>query len=419
MSIAAFFSGNSTWSASMQFRGFRYLLLSTFFHSIGMGMEQLALGWLVYEMTDSPFMVGVATGARMAPFFFLGILSGAIADRVERRIHMRFATLGVGAISSLMAIAIISGAISPENTGEGWRVALVVAVALASGSVWAYMMTLKQSYTYDLVGPTYSLNGLSLNGMGQRFGGIAGALLAGFIIVRFGVGAQYMAVASTFVLAFIALLPISDVGQSAPKERGTVSQNLRGYFRVLRDNKNLRVLMLLTSATEVFGFSHQTLLPVLARDVMDVDAVGLGYMRAVQQAGGLVGLLMLANMYNFRKKGVLMFALAGAFGLAQIGLGFAPNLALFLFALVIVNGCAMAVDTLYKTLMQLAVSNEERGRAMGSWVLSIGTAPIGHMNVGFIAGAFSAPIALLVNGTVLAAVTITAAVSMPKIRRLE
>ena len=95
------------------------------------------------------------------------------------------------------------------------------------------------------------------------------------------------------------------------------------------------------------------------------------------------------------------------------------NIYSFLGVLLFVNACAMAVDTLYKTLMQESVSDEERGRAMGSWVLSIGFAPVGHVGIGALAGAVGAPRALLINGAALAAISVAAAVGLPRIRRLD
>jgi len=91
----------------------------------------------------------------------------------------------------------------------------------------------------------------------------------------------------------------------------------------------------------------------------------------------------------------------------------------FIIVLAAVNAGAMAVDTLYKTLMQSNVSDEQRGRAMGSWVLSIGVAPVGHLGVGGLATALGAQGALLVNGAVLAGISLAAAIGLPKIRRLE
>ena len=114
-----------------------------------------------------------------------------------------------------------------------------------------------------------------------------------------------------------------------------------------------------------------------------------------------------------------MFLLAGAFGLGQMAFSLADDLIVFMAILVLVNACASAVDTLYKTLMQSNVSNEERGRAMGSWVLSIGIAPVGHVGIGAMASAFGAPGALLVNGSILLGVSVLTALGMPKMRKLE
>ena len=85
MTLKALFDGSLAWGVSFQYRDFRFLWFATLLHSLSMGMEQVALGWLVLQMTDSPFMVGVASAARMAPFFFVDILSGAIADSMPTK----------------------------------------------------------------------------------------------------------------------------------------------------------------------------------------------------------------------------------------------------------------------------------------------------------------------------------------------
>ena len=113
-----------------------------------------------------------------------------------------------------------------------------------------------------------------------------------------------------------------------------------------------------------------------------------------------------------------MFYIVVFFGVGQIFLSFSDNLYLFAIFLLFVNACAMSVDTLYKTLMQQNVPNEQRGRAMGSWVLSIGTAPIGHLGIGGIATAFGAPMAVLFNGVMLTAAGISTFICLPKIRKL-
>ena len=176
--------------------------------------------------------------------------------------------------------------------------------------------------------------------------------------------------------------------------------------------------MILAAITEIFGFTHQSLLPVFAKDELGVGSVGLGIMSAFRQGGGIIGLILLANLSNFRHKGWMIFIIAGTFGLGEMAFSLGGGFVYFVVVLALINASAAIVDTLYKTLMQEVVPNEQRGRAMGSWVLSIGVAPAGHMGVGGLASAFGATRALLINGTVLLAVSIITALALPRIRRL-
>ena len=380
------------------------------FYSVGTGMEHVAVGWLVFDITGSAFMVGVAAAARMAPLFFLGILSGAMADWLEGRLFLFFSALGGVAVASVMAVILITG--DPSI----W---IVVVLVVAGGCVFAFTLTNRNAYTYDIVGPRHALNGLSLNQMAMQTGGIVGALISGALIEMVGPGWQYLAIAASYLGSASVFLIIGKAARIKQPERESVLNNLTGYVRFLRENRVIFILMCLTSITEVLGFTHMTLLPVFAKEVLHVGPVGLGYLTAVRQAGGLMGLALLANLQDFRRKGLLMFIIASGFGIGLMGFSLSSALVVFIVVLAAVNACAMSVDTLYKTLMQSNVPNEQRGRAMGSWVFSIGVAPVGHLGVGALASALGAPGALLVNGAVLTAVSVTAAWKLPKIRRLE
>ena len=192
-----------------------------------------------------------------------------------------------------------------------------------------------------------------------------------------------------------------------------------GYVRLVGGNRTLLALMCFTALVEIFGFTHQSLLPVFAKENLGVGAVGLGVMTAVRRGGGVLGLVLLASSGDYRRKGVLLLVCVTAFGAGLMAFSLAGGIVAFLIVLAFVNGCATIVDVLHKMLMQSNVSEEQRGRAMGSWVLSIGVAPVGHMGVGAMAGALGAPGALLINGSVLAFVGLSTALGLPRIRRLE
>ena len=410
MQLLAHLGGNAPWAASLQYRDFRLLCGSTLLNSLGSGMEQVAVGWLVFDLTGSAFMVGAAAAARMAPFFFLGFLSGAVADRVDRRIFLRFITMGGSVTTGLMALLLLSGA------AQIWS---ILAVVILSGSVFAFALTTRQAYAYDIVGPEHALNGLSLTAMSMQGGGIAGSLISGALIQGVGPGWQYVGVSICYFASMLVLLANRKIEQRVETRRESVLQNVTGYFQIIRENRVLLALMGLASVTEVFGFAHMALLPVFAKEVLHVGPVGLGVMTAVRQTGGLLGLTLLASLRDYRRKGLLMFILAAGFGLGLMAFALSSNLFFFLAVLAVVNACAMSVDTLYKTLMQINVPEEQRGRAMGAWVLSVGLAPVGSLSVGGLASAIGAPGALLINGSVLAFFSLGSAVGLPKIRRLQ
>ena len=403
-------NGMWNWAASLRIRDFRLLWGSTLLYSLATGMEQVSVGWLIFELTGSELMVGVGAAARMLPFFLLGLLSGAIADRWDRRMLVQIGSLGASAVALVMALLLLGGL---ENV---W---VVVALVAALGCTFAFVLTVRQTFTYDIVGPEYALNGLALGAMAMQGGGIAGSLVSGAVIEAAGAGWQFVAAAVCYLLSALATLTIRDPGRSVRPAAASVLQNLSGYVRLLRNYRLLLVLMLLTAATEILGFTHMTLLPVFAKEVLHVGPTGLGVMTAARQGGGLLGLWILAGLGGVRKKGLMMFATATGFGAGLMAFSLSGNIYSFIGVLLFVNACAMAVDTLYKTLMQDAVSDEERGRAMGSWVLSIGFAPVGHVGIGALASVVGAPRALLINGAALAAISVVSALALPRIRRLD
>lgn len=382
---------------------------STFFQSAGFGMDSVALGWIVFEKTDSAFMVALLAALRMVPLFLLGIFSGLIADKVERRIFLRIFTILAGSLMALLGVLIIGG------YGHVW---VIILVATITGAAFAFILTLRQAYTFDIVGPALSLNGLSMLQIASQTGGVFGSLISGILISTLGPGLQFLVIGLMYVISFLVLFGASESGQAASQRKGSLKSNLKGYIGLIQQYPVLLVLMCLASVTEIFGFTHMSLIPVFAKEVLSVGPIGLGVLTALRQVGGFLGLFALALLGDYNKKGQLMFYIVVFFGVGQIFLSFSDDLYLFAIFLLFVNACAMSVDTLYKTLMQQNVPNEHRGRAMGSWVLSIGTAPVGYLSIGGIAGAFGAPMAVLFNGIMLTLAGVSTFICLPKIRKL-
>ena len=397
------------WASSFEYRDFRVLFGSTLVYSIGMGMDMVALGWLVLDMTNSPFMVAVALAARGAPQFFLGILSGAFADQVDRRILLRVIVLWSSLSAMFMAVLILTNLIST------WH---VVAIAMLWGASHAFIEPVRQAYIYDIVGRERALNGLALIALSKRIGFIIGPFIAGVMIAVLGVGEQYLAISVSYLIAHVTLYAIRGVGQSAPRNRQSTLHNLVGAFQLIRTNHILVVLMLFTALNDMLGYSSFVLLPVFARDVLDIGPQGLGVMNGVSAAGGTLAVIFLASLGDFNRKGLLMLTCSIVGGISLMGFSQSANLFVILAILAVANCCFTAVDTLTMTMMQTNVANEERGRAMGAHRMGIGTGPVGHIGLGATAAILGVPAALLISGGILAFIAAVSVIGSSRLRRL-
>ena len=400
------------WARSFAFADFRLLWLNVLLQSAAQGMHWVAVGWLVFEVSDSEFLVGASAALSMAPFFFLGPVAGAVADRADRRKLILAITLAAAVAALAMAAILFAGV-----AGIGW----ILALAALAGCVSAFIMTTRQSLTYDIVGARLALNGMSLNSVSMQMGLIGGPLLFSVLITRFGAGGLFLIIGGCYAASGVFPLFMRSPSSAAarPIRRESVRRVLAEYVGIMRRNRVLATLMALAAATELFGFAHMAILPVIAKDVLNLDASGLGVMTAVRQTGGVAGLLALSALGDFRRKGFLMFGVMFAFGASLMSLIFQIGAAYYVAMLALATACAMSVDTIYMTLMQENVPDDQRGRAMGAWTLSIGVAPVGHLSIGALAGRIGAPASLFASGAALAASTLCAAAALPKIRRLE
>jgi MFS family permease len=387
----------------------RILWVSTAVSQLSFGMQQVVLGWVVLAMTDSSAMVGVAFALRMAPNLVVGFIAGAISDRIDRRTLMRLTTIGMGFFSLTVAWGAWRGALHVKH---------VLIYAALIGVLRAVETTARQAYIYDLIGLQGAVHGLAFNAIAQRMGGAVGALIAGWALASGGSGAAFFAISLCFGLGAILLYLLRNRGIAAPAKPEPLWQNVTTYVRELRSNPILWSLIISTAMVEIIGFSHQTLLPVLARDTLHIGAAGLGMITAFRFVGGLLGALWLTVIRRISSQGIqLLWALA-LFGVGQICLSQVTQLWLAVVCIIGINVMASATDILHQFLLQTHVPNTQRGRAIGAWIVGTGMAPLGHLQIGYLAGVTSVSAALLINGFALLALPLCLVWLMPQLRRL-
>jgi hypothetical protein len=374
--------------------------------------EVVVLGWLALELTNSPLLVGVALGMRSLPMFFVGVPAGVLADQFPRHRLLMLTGAGQALTAAALGLLALLGLVS---------FASLLVLTFTAGTLRGIEHSARQGYTHDVVGGAGLMPGLALLGVAVRAGWLVGSLAAGAIIARWGSGAAYLGVALGFLAGAAALLPVSAPVRVSSAARGSLWQGMVGFIAALAADRTLLVLMLLTAAAEILGFSHQALLPSLARDVMRVGPEGLGAMNAARSVGGIVGLMAVSARSPAWKGGGVFLAVLVAFGASLVGLGFAPwylGFAGVLAILVLANAMGALADLLAQSLMQLSVPEHLRGRAGGAWVVAIGLGPLGQLQIGALASLFGVGIALGASGLALAALGAGVALLVPRLRRL-
>ena len=408
---------------ALAFRDMRLLTVAGVFDGVGFLGEHLVLGWLMLELTDSPFMVGAALGIRMAPAFFLGAIAGALADLVDRRAVMILIN------GPLAATAAATGALYHVGLLEPWH---LFVLAAAGGSLPPLKMTLQQSYVSDVVGLPNLLNGLAFLNIGTRGGGFVGSFILGFVLEHLGADYAYFTMASTYLMtAGILAFTRSPVDAECAGDRPTRAPRAAGLAGLLgevvgkvarlaaelRRNRLLLTLAITTMIIEFAGFSHFSLYPSLARDVLGVGPQELGYMNAARSLGGVLAVVVVAAIGVQSRRGLSYMAAILVFGLGVVLLAFIGNFWLALVAIAVVCGMASLQDVYSQSMMLTIVPSELRGRAAGAWVVATGTGPVGSLQIGALASSTTIAFALGANGAVLVVLAVLGLAFLPTLRR--
>ena len=380
-----------------------------FFNGASMVGEMLLFGLAVYEMSGSTAWVGLSLALYFGPNFFVGAIAGTLADSFDRGRVLRIVEAALGINLFVIGALFMSGAAG---------LAVILVLTLVSGVFRAVYSPARSSYAFDLSGPERVVSALGTLNIAVRVGQLAGALVAGWAAAEIGIGTAYLMLSSAHVLALVSFGRQRASAPSPRAERRSMRTGLFEFGREMATNRPLLILFAVTAAVEVFGFSFLTALPDLAVDRLGLDAAGLGVIHASRSVGGIIGGVVMAVTGPSRLLGLVWLAMIAGFGLEVMALGLAPNLPVAVVVIVTIAFCAVASDVLTQSMMQLAVPNALRGRAMGAWQVAVGFSPIGHLEMGLLAGAVGTAAALLLNGAALVLVAIGAGAASRRLREM-
>ena len=390
-------------------KGFSLLFLATISASLGDMFMDVSSGWLVLELTDSPLSLGLFWAVRSSPNLLFGMVGGATADKMDRRKLLIICYILYVFCGLIFGLLIISGLIQLYHA---------LALIFIRGIIRTFENPSRQSFIVDIVGRENAMNGISLNAVGMRGIGIVGGALAGLIIELFGKEWPFFVLSGLFMVSILLVGLIKGVETRRVAQHLSIWRNLEEGIQIVRKNKIVLALMLMAATCEMFGFSFPVLVPVFARDILKVGAVGNGMINAFRSGGGLLASLALASLGDFKHKGKLLLGMFLMFGVGLILYANTPVYALALFFIGIVGVSAAGHDAMSQILLQLNVEEEQRGRAMGIWQLSIGFGVIGSMTLGTLAEAYGAIFAQSVFGGLMVLIVALMYVTVPKLKEL-
>lgn len=384
---------------ALRHANFRYYLGGQIVSLVGTWMQSVSQPWLVLLLGGSPLQLGTVLALQYAPAMILAPLGGVLADRVDKRRALMVVNTVASLEAAILFILTVTGVV------QIWHVMLLAA---ALGMVSAVEMTVRQAFAAELVPRDDLMNAIALNSASFNAARIVGPGLAGLTLALFGPAFNFGINAVSY-LGVIAGLWRVDPTQLQPIERperfGSVRSSLAEGLRYARRTPSVLWPLVMLGGVATFGMNFQTLLPLFARDTLQLGAEGYGALFAIMGAGSLIGSLMLAFLGQRRPLWRLILGGGAFFVLFELALGLSRS-PLAAYPLMVVLGLSsmLMVNTINVTI-QNSVTNELRGRVMSLYVMVFaGSAPFGGFFAGTVAQLWGPPAGFVVGGAIASVV---------------
>lgn len=399
----------NTFSA-LRYRNYRLFFTGQLISLIGTWMQNVAQSWLVYQLTGSPFYLGIVSFSSAIPVLFLSLWAGVIVDRVPKRSLLILTQTAAMILALILSADVFLGWVQP------WH---VVILAFLLGAVNAFDAPARQAFVVDMVGREDLQNAIGLNSAIFQAARIIGPTMAGIALAVVGPAWCFFLNGISFIAVIIGLWLM----QVKPFLKERISANplmqMRQGLGYIRRNQVVRTLLGMVAVSNIFAFGYSALMPAFARDVLNTGPEGLGYLSAAVGIGALIAALTIASTGNFQHKGMLLTF--GNILFPTMVLLFAWS-RIFPVSMLILVGAGlgfMIQNATCNTLIQFAVPDELRGRVMSVYMLVFqGFFPFGSLMAGTIAEHFTIPIGAAFGGSVALAAGLLWLWRAPYIRKL-
>lgn len=374
-------------------RNFRLFWTGQLISLVGTWMQMIARGWLVLELTHSPFWLGMVGFANAFPVLLLSLWGGVIADRFPKRSLV----IWTQAISMLMAFLL--AALTLTGAVQVWH---ILAISVVLGTVFAFDAPARQSFTVEMVGKEDLMNAVALNSAIFNGARVLGPAIGAVTLAWQGPGLAFLLNGLSYLAVLVGLFKMKIPPVLKKQETESKGKIVEG-LNYVRHHDTIAVLMTLVAVVSIFAFPYSTLMPIFADVVLRVGKEGYGTLMVLTGIGSLIGALSLTVQSGRAKTKRGRIILAGAMGL-PIFLGvfaLSTNYLLSLAMLLGVGWTMISINATINTVVQTNVPDELRGRVNGVFaLLFIGVAPLGNLQAGLVADHFGAPLAVFFGAVV-------------------
>ena len=394
---------------SLAHRNFLLYFLGQAVSLIGTWMQQVALSWLVYELSGrQAWWLGVVGFATQVPSFFVGPLAGVLIDRYPRHRIL----LGTQSLAMVQAFAIAALALS--GTVQIWHV-LTLGVFL--GLVNAVDMPARQAFLTELVTDRADLsNAIALNSSIFNGARLIGPALAGLVLAATTAGVCFVINGISYLAVLAALLAMT-VTPRSHQHHEPFLQRLREGVVYAFGFPPIRSLILMLAVISLVGAPYTVLLPVFATDVLGGGPEILGFLSAAAGVGALGGAVLLASRKSVLGLGRWVAVCPGIFGLTLIGFSFSHSLPLSLLLMLAAGFSLMMYMASSNTILQTIVEEDKRGRVMSLYTMAfIGMSPLGSLLAGGVADRIEAPLTVALGGACCVVASVVFAWRLPRLR---
>ena len=396
---------------ALRSRNFRLFFAGQSISLIGTWMTRVATSWLVYRLTRSPFLLGLATFAGQAPLFFVAPLAGPLVDRWNR--HRALIVTQVLSLVQSFALAGLA------LTGSATTFNLIL-LMLMQGLINAFDMPVRQSFVIQMVETRDELpNAIALNSSMVNVARLLGPAIAGLVIAQVGEGICFLADGISYGAVIVSLLMMRIRTAPPPHSVKRVREEMAEGWRYVTGSLPIRSILLLLALVSLLGMPYTVLMPIFAARILHGGAHTLGWLMACTGVGALVASIGLAGRKSVLGLGRSIPISAGLFGASLIGFGFSTKIWLSMATLLISGFGMIRHLAASNTIVQTIVDDEKRGRVMAFYAMAFaGMAPFGSLLAGTIASKFGAPHTVIASGIFCIGGAAWFAYELPRMRQV-